>query len=92
MGCHGCIFIQISKIWEIQDAILEPGTAVFHHPKDLVIFPQRSLFLGIFFGCLGVHASRCPVHSDGGGGGVKREGDGDDRGGMVVTIMAVRDG
>ena len=25
-------------------------------------------------------------------GGVKREGDGGDRGGMVVTIMAVRDG
>ena len=61
------------------EAILEPDAAV-KPSQRLGFFPSSDSY-GALSGCLGVHASRCPVHSVvGGGGGGGGDGDCDDGG------------
>ena len=57
------------------EAILEPDAAV-KPSQRLGVFPSSDSY-GALSGCLGVHASRCPVHSVVGGGGGGGGGDGD---------------
>ena len=56
------------------EASLEPDAAV-KPSQRLGFFPSSDSY-GALSGCLGVHASRCPVHSVV-GGGVGGGGDGD---------------